>query len=306
VTIQVSDPVAETLQYRGSSLPITVSLTDLRNICTSKTGNSLSYISFTILPSTDCGRLYVGYNGLNSGTQVTTGTSYYAVGSPNLRQLVFVPKAGFQGQTTIYYTGVDTRGGTYSGTISISVTPSSVSSRFSDMAQYPSAIPSVEFLYQNGVVNGVTSSLYSPASPITRAAFVTMLCRAFQFESAGTTSFPDVPSDSYYAQSVAAAKALGIVTGSNGLFLPDRQLTRQEAMTMLYRAMLAKGQTLPVSQSVLSAFSDADQVYPYARDAVSAMVQLGVVQGYSSGKLAPRNSITRAEMAVILHRVLTL
>jgi hypothetical protein len=133
-----------------------------------------------------------------------------------------------------------------------------------------------------------------------------MLVRAFQFESTATTSFSDVPADSYYAKAVATAKALGIVNGSNGKFMPDNQLTRQEAMTMIYRAMLADGQNPTVSVSTLSAYSDGNQVSGYAKEAVSAMVQLGVVRGYSSGELLPRATITRAAMAVILHRVLTL
>jgi hypothetical protein len=133
-----------------------------------------------------------------------------------------------------------------------------------------------------------------------------MLVRAFQFESSETTSFPDVPKNSYYAQSVATAKALGIVTGSNGKFLPNNKLTRQEAMTMLYRALQVTGRTMTSSPSTLSAFTDGDKVSYYARDAVSAMVQLGVVQGYPSGALGPRDTITRAAMAVILHRILTL
>jgi hypothetical protein len=93
--------------------------------------------------------------------------------------------------------------------------------------------------------------------------------------------------------------------GSNGQFLPGQPLTRQAAFVMLYRAMVAAGRAPAVSPASLSAFSDANQVSDYARDAVSVMVQLGVVKG-SGGQLRPTAAISRAEMAVVLYRVLTL
>ena len=57
--------------------------------------------------------------------------------------------------------------------------------------------------------------------------------------------------------------------------------------------------------SDLLPFSDRGQIETYARDAASSLVRAGVIQG-SGGKLNPRGNITRAEMAVILHRLLTL
>ena len=75
---------------------------------------------------------------------------------------------------------------------------------------------------------------------------------------------------------------------------------------MLQRAMNAAGISAGGSESDLTAFSDAAQVSAYARSAVAALVRLGVVQGDEAGRLNPGSNITRAEMAVILHRVLTL
>jgi hypothetical protein len=306
VTVQVSSPVAETLQYYTTSLPLTLSASDLQRVCAGKTGRNLVRLFFTSLPDTASGRLYAGYTGLGTGIEVTTGTSYYDGGYPSLDQLVFVPKAGFSGQATLTYTGVDSSGASYTGTVLITVTPGTVSTRFYDMGSYSWAVPAVDFLAQSGVVNGVTSNQFCPGQPISRGAFVTMVCRAFQFPaSTAAGSFPDVVSGSYYAQSVATAKALGIVVGSNGQFLPGQPLTRQAAFVMLYRAMVAAGRAPAVSPASLSAFSDANQVSDYARDAVSVMVQLGVVKG-SGGQLRPTAAISRAEMAVVLYRVLTL
>jgi hypothetical protein len=218
--------------------------------------------------------------------------------------LAFIPKAGYSGTVSIGYAGVDTYGESYTGTISIVVVPTS-SSRFSDMDSYSWAVPAVEYLASGNIVSGTGGTLFSPAQAIRRCDFVVMLVQAFGFTSTGTGSFPDVSSGTYYAQAVATAKSLGIVDGENGLFYPSRQLTRQEAMVMLYRAMSVSGQTVSVATDNLSSFIDGSSVSTYARQAVSTMVQMGIIQGDQYKQLKPFSSITRAEAAVMLYRILT-
>jgi uncharacterized protein YjdB len=306
VTIRVCDTVQTRVRYTSSGLPTTVQAADLRQVCTEQTGASLSYIRFTALPDADCGQLYLGYSGPFTGVSVRTNVDYYDGGVQASNRLIFVPKAGFQGTATLYYTGVNVSGGVFVGSVSITVSPGSTTSSFSDLGSYRWAASSVAFLADCGVVNGVGDGRYDPAQPVQRAAFVTMLCRALSLPTVQGESFPDVPTDSYYAQAAATAKVLGIVQGSDGLFHPDQELTRQDAMVLLYRAAQLSDMSLPAPQSDLSAFSDASQVASYARDAVSVMTQLGVLQGNTSGQLCPNASITRAEIAVILHRLLTL
>ena len=133
-----------------------------------------------------------------------------------------------------------------------------------------------------------------------------MICRAFRFPTSGSSGFPDVPANSVYAGAVATARNLGIVQGNNGRFQPDQPITRQSAMTMICRAIEAAGQTLPAADTaLLSSYADGSQVSVFARPSVAALVQMGAVRGNSSSRLNPGAAISRAEMAVILHRVLT-
>ena len=106
---------------------------------------------------------------------------------------------------------------------------------------------------------------------------------------------------------MATARGLGIVTGDDtGRFRPENSINRQDAMLMLYQAMKQAGYELPVgSFNVLKKFSDYAQVDRYAESAVASLVEVGVVQG-SGQNLKPKSSITRAEMAVVIHRALTL
>ena len=77
-------------------------------------------------------------------------------------------------------------------------------------------------------------------------------------------------------------------------------------MTMICRAMRAAGRSVPnVSVSSLSSYRDFGQLSDYARASVAALVQMGAVRGDSSRQLNPTQSITRAQMAVILYRVMT-
>ena len=135
-----------------------------------------------------------------------------------------------------------------------------------------------------------------------------MLYRAYNLQSYGTSSFPDVPADSYYAEAVAAAKALGIVTAdANGKFNPLSPVTRQDSMLFLQRAMKAAGQVMADGPaSALAAFSDRGSVDSAAQGAVAAMVQAGIIKGDGSGHLNPTSALSRAEMVTILHRALTL
>ena len=74
---------------------------------------------------------------------------------------------------------------------------------------------------------------------------------------------------------------------------------------MICRAIQAAGQSLPAATpSILSSYADGGQVSNYARSSVAALIQMGAVGG-TNMRINPTATISRAQMAVILHRVLT-
>ena len=134
-----------------------------------------------------------------------------------------------------------------------------------------------------------------------------MLFRAFQFAGAGSTqSFRDVPGDAYYAQAVNTLRSLGIVDGVGGnLFMPDGTLSRQDASLMVQRTLRTAG--LPAADGnagVLTNYPDGQQVATYAVGGVACMVEQGLLPDVY-GQLAPAAPLTRADMAVLLHRAMT-
>lgn len=304
-----------TQQNRSAAL----SAWDFDEACRRVTGSTLNYIRFNSLPSSGAGTLYYGYTGsASSGSRVSVNTNYYRSGSPALSSVSFVPAAGYTGTVSIPFTGYDNDGSRFNGTLRIQVNGTSYvetpavstpvyTSSFSDVTSgWEWARPAIEYLRDNGITNGYRDNTFRPSQPISRGEFTLMVCRAFQFPTSGASGFPDVPDTSTYAGAIASARDLGIVQGNNGRFQPDQPITRQSAMTMICRALDAAGQSLPTADTaLLSSFTDGAQVSSFARPSVAALVQLGAVRGNSAMRLNPGAAISRAEMAVILYRVLT-
>ena len=300
----VKDPAI--VRYTSDGGAVNFQSNDFVSACSIRGAGNLVSVKFNT-PSS--GTLYYGYTSPTSYGGVVNPLISFSTGTGNasISGVTYVPKAGYSGTVTLTYTGTDSKGATFTGNIAITVTPTT-GSRFTDMGNYSWAAASVDFLYENGTTTGTTDTTYGPAGNITRGDFVLMLARAFNLTGGDpSNSFSDVPANSYYAQAIASAKALGIAQGGGSTFNPTGALTRQDAMVLLHRTLSRTGKTIPdASASYLSRFSDGGSVASYAQSSVAALVQAGVIQGDTSGKLNPQGSLTRAEMAVILHRVLTL
>ena len=179
--------------------------------------------------------------------------------------------------------------------------------RFIDLGGYDWAKDAINELAEAGVIKGTSANTYSPGANITRADFALLLTRAFKLTSDSTENFADVAANKYYAAELAIAKANGIVNGiGNNKFKPEGQITRQDMMVMLERALKKLGYELGEAEgSELAAFSDAAQVADYAKEAAALLIGNGVVAG-SNGRINPQGKATRAEVAVLLERVLKL
>ena len=138
---------------------------------------------------------------------------------------------------------------------------------------------------------------------ITRADFATLAVRLFKFEADAET-FADVSKDKYYAEAVGIAKAVGVVNGISATeFAPMKEISREDMMVMLYRALKVAG--IELEETVELNHSDFDAVSDYAKTAVSALIKSGLIAG-SNGKINPKATATRAEVAVVLSRIYAL
>ena len=318
VIITVGGGSSTTITSRGVVFG-TAELTELlEDTFKEEKGATLNYVTFT-LPDADEGKLFYDFSDMLSSTLVKSTDKFYvdpARTEKGLDDVAFVPAAGTYGKVTLRYKAYGASDSvSYSGTLTLTVTEKTKSAKFSDVnaSSYSWAADSVDFLYYEGIAQG-SNGKYNPATNITRGDFMLMLYRAFledEYEDYNVTSnFPDVVkgSDSYSKetyQAVGVAKHLGIAQGTNGKYNPKAYITREEAMTLIYRTLDEVDYAMSYeSSNDTSDFKDYSSVAAYAKTAISDLIEHGVVVG-NNGKINPKSNITRAEMAVILHRVLT-
>ena len=305
VEITVERPGADvTVRYSTRISPVAFRGEDFK-----KNNTSLSSIQFTSMPPTSAGYVYYQYvSPTRYGRQANTSTTYRSSGSSLISDLTFVPRAGYTGTVTIPYTGTNSNGSTFEGEVQITVSPSYSSAYFSDMSGYSDAQrAAVDYLRENGITNGISATQYGPEYSITRADFAVMLYQTFGLTASGSSGyFNDVPSGAYYAQAVNTLRSMGIVSGiGNGAYGSSYTLSRQDAICMIQRTLRTMGWNAnDGSGSYLNGYSDSGSVAGYAQGAMAHAVQMGYLPT-ANGRLAPRDPLTRVDMAQIVHRVLT-
>ena len=155
--------------------------------------------------------------------------------------------------------------------------------------------------WQNGWVNGMTPTTYEPEGTATRGQFATILWRIAGEPDAAPAHFVDVAEGRFYTTAINWANSIGVVLGTGAdTASPEKNILRQEAVTMLYRYADYLGFDVS-GRGDLSAFGDADTVSNYAKDAMAWAVDCGIING-DRGNLEAQRNITRAEMAAILVR----
>ncbi len=159
-----------------------------------------------------------------------------------------------------------------------------------------------------GLFNGTGDNQFSPSAAMTRSMFVTVLYRLDGGEAESSANFTDVPRGSWYSDAVAWASENSIVTGTGGgRFSPKANVTREQLITILYRYLNAAGATLEDSGTSVT-FRDSSSISSYARPAVQAMKDAGIIGGkpdsYGGYRFDPRGKATRAEVASIMCRFL--
>lgn len=160
----------------------------------------------------------------------------------------------------------------------------------------------VQYVYDMGMMAGITSTTFGPEVTTNRGMIVTMLYRLEGEPSVGTANFTDVPAGEWYSAAVTWAETNGIVNGTTATtFEPLVPITRQQMAAILYRYANYKGYNVG-AQTDLSSFDDANQVDPYALTAMQWANTEGLITGTTSTTLAPNGDATRAQVATIMMR----
>ena len=155
----------------------------------------------------------------------------------------------------------------------------------------------------NGLLYGKSSTIIDPNGDMTRAEMAAIINRSFGcYAKADISKYTDVAKSKWYYDDVAMAVQMGTYNGrSSSTMAPDAPISRQEAMTVVARALELDYDSY--AKTDLSAFSDRSEISNWALPYVRAMIGAGYIHG--RGKiLAPLENITRAEFAQIFHNII--
>ena len=273
-----------------------------------ESGASSAYITITRVTG---GKLYTQYSKINSCTALAAkdlgSTRFSFSGSNSIDNLYVLPLADSKTVEVNY-----TINGSDKGTLTFKVVQQTSSSKFTDVSgSFKWAANSVDFMYGNGLVNGISTknpNVFGPGQNMTRAMLVTILYRAAGEPSVAgiTNKFTDNKQNQYYYEPVLWASSKGIVNGATATtFDPDGKITREQIAAILYRYAGSPA----ASSSALNGFADQSAVSSYAVTAMQWAVGNGIITGVSTNgrtTLSAKNNATRAQVSVMLHRFLTM
>ncbi|MBN2284932.1 MAG: BMP family ABC transporter substrate-binding protein [Tissierellales bacterium] len=170
-------------------------------------------------------------------------------------------------------------------------------SRFSDMPDDWST-QALQRAVDNGLMSG-SDGLIKPKDPLTRAQMATIINRAFGAKNmASISNFEDVSTTAWYYHEMAKAIYMKTFLGDGNHLYPDNPITRQEAFLVIARALGINASTFAPA-----GFIDLDDIAPWARGEIYALINQGYIQG-SAGKINPKQTITRAEFAQLMHNLI--
>ena len=151
----------------------------------------------------------------------------------------------------------------------------------------------------------MSADTFDPKASLTRATFVTVLFRFAEQPETGKNPFTDVAAGIWYEKAVAWASSIGVVNGvGNGLFAPNKDITREQMATMIYRFLKISGYDVSAGENVdLSAFTDAGKISDYALEGMRWAVGCGLFRGRTETELAPDGIANRAEIATVFRRL---
>ena len=179
--------------------------------------------------------------------------------------------------------------------------------------------PVVKEAYEKGITNGTSATTFEPNATVTREMFLVMLFRAADvrldwihqvvsdpsdmfFSAMG---FADVAKGAWYTDAVYAAWVMEVTNGVDAAhFGVGQPITREQMATLAERFMEVRFHVaLKAAEHPAAAFTDADQVSDWAKDAAEAMRVSGVMQGDEQQRFLPQSNATRAEATAVILRL---
>ncbi len=173
---------------------------------------------------------------------------------------------------------------------------------FSDVSADDWFYDPVVWIYNEGLMTGVSATEFAPEATTTRAMIVSILARLEGVTTAEAAGFADV-TDEWYATAVNWAANVGVVNGyEDGTFKPNTAITREQLAAILMNYASYKGEDVS-NRASLATYTD--QPSTWAEETMSWAVAEGLISGVTADTLQPQGAATRAQVAAILQRFLS-
>lgn len=163
-------------------------------------------------------------------------------------------------------------------------------------------------LYERGVINGRSATLFDPDTTLRRGEAAVMCAYAIGLSAEDGNAFDDVPADSPMCRAINAAYTAGIASGvADKLFAPDENVTREQCAVFAAKAAAFFGvknaYTAENASDMLCIFDDYTEASDWAAASLAFCVEKGIISD-NCDSLMPKNNATRAELAVMLYNML--
>lgn len=180
---------------------------------------------------------------------------------------------------------------------------------YKEMADYNEAhwaAAALEWAVENGLIKGYDDKTIRPDDYLTRAEMATIINRAFGAKIlAEVDEFDDINVDDWFYNEMAKAVNMGTFEGTDeGKLLPNDNIRREEAFAVIARALVLSG----ADAEILEKFGDYENVSAWAEELLADLadrefINGSPVEGEDKNNLYPREYITRAEFAQLLHNI---
>ena len=182
---------------------------------------------------------------------------------------------------------------------------------FADAGRTPWAKAAINDMGSRLVItNGIDDNMFNPKNQVTRGEFAAIVVNALGLKpETGKNLFKDVDEKQWYSGHINTAYEYGLIFGKgDNKFAPEDKITREQAMIIITKAMSMIGFKPGLNDNetdvILSGYKDAASITRGARYSVAACVKTGLVTGKENSLIAPKQDITRAEIAVIIQKLL--
>ena len=158
---------------------------------------------------------------------------------------------------------------------------------------------SIEKWEKHEIVKGFGNNRFEPNGQMTRAEIATVISRLVGLtKKADLSAFSDIGENDWYKESFEKCVAAGIFNGDGNNLTPNSPVTREMFFTLLARTF-----DIPGNDSLIKEFDDSETVSDWAKESTYAMINNGYVKGLTETEIAPKQSITRASVIVLIDRI---